>query len=180
MAPMGIKITGEGHKFVIWTGDETHVWTDTIDHSNTGISTEGTTNFSYTYSVPGSYTVTCFASSTGGYGTEFNQEISHQDVTVSDSIKSFASFSFFKPKADGKIENDSIFITICDTEDLTDVRSRFSLTSRYSSVTIDGVPQMSRVTRNDFTEPVTYTITAYDGSTKDYPVKVIPDPEFCE
>ena len=102
----------------------------------------------------------------------FNQDITHLNVAVSDSIKSFASFSFFKPKADGEIVNDSIFVTICDTEDLTGVRSRFSLSSMYSSVTVDGVPQVSRVTPNDFTKPVAYTITAYDGSVKDYPVIV--------
>jgi hypothetical protein len=178
MAPIQIKITGEGQKFVIWPGDETHVWTEEIDRSNSGISTEGKKSFSYTYSVPGPYTITCIASSTGNYGKDFNQDVSHADVNVSDSIKSFASFSFFKPKADGEILNDSIFITICETEDLTAVRARFSLNSTYSSVTVDGVPQVSRVTLNDFTSPITYTITAYDGSSRDYPVIIIPLP--CE
>jgi len=167
-----MTISGEGQKFVIWPGDETHVWSEQVDHSNTGISTEERKTFSYIYRVPASYTVTCVASSTGEFGQDFNQDITHLDITVSDSIKSFNSFSFFKPKAEGEIVNDSIFITICDTEDLTDVRSRFSLSSMYSSVTVDGVPQVSRVTRNDFTKPVSYTITAFDGSVKDYPVIV--------
>lgn len=170
--PVTITILGEGEKFVIWPGDETHVWTDTISHNNSGYSTEGKKTFSYNYSAPGNYTIVCFASASGNYGGDFEQVREQMEITVSDSIKSFKTFGFFKPKGDGVIVNDSIFVSVCETEDITDVKARFSLSSTNSTVAVNGIPQVSRVTSNDFTEPLTYTITAYDGSSKDYHVRV--------
>jgi hypothetical protein len=41
-----------------------------------------------------------------------------------------------------------------------------------SSVTVGTTPQVSTVTPNDFTNPVTYTVTAADGSTNNYTVTV--------
>jgi N-acetylneuraminic acid mutarotase len=40
------------------------------------------------------------------------------------------------------------------------------------SVTVNGVPQVSEVTANDFTRPVSYVVTALDGSTATYVVTV--------
>ncbi len=40
------------------------------------------------------------------------------------------------------------------------------------SVTVDGVEQAGGVTANDFTSPLTYRVTAEDGSTVDYTVTV--------
>lgn len=42
-----------------------------------------------------------------------------------------------------------------------------------ASVTVGGVAQESGVTSNDFTNPVTYRVTAADGSTQDYTVTVL-------
>ncbi len=41
-----------------------------------------------------------------------------------------------------------------------------------ASVSVGGVPQTSGVTTNDFTNPVTYRVTAADASTADYVVTV--------
>jgi len=47
-----------------------------------------------------------------------------------------------------------------------------TFTTSGASVAIAGTPQTSGVTANDFTDPVTYTITAADASTQDYIVTV--------
>lgn len=170
--PVNINISGEGQKYVFWPGDESHVWTDSINHTNSGIQTNNSKSITYTYNTPGIYTITCIASSTGNYGEDFNQDIKHQEIEVSDDTKEFKAFSFFRPKAEGVIVNDSIFIEVCTSDDITGARVDFKLISRFSSVFINGVPQVSRVTSNDFTKPITYTIVAYDGSEKNYPVIV--------
>jgi hypothetical protein len=46
----------------------------------------------------------------------------------------------------------------------------FSITG--ASVTVGGTPQVSGVTVNDFTNPITYRVVAADSSTKDYIVTV--------
>lgn len=48
-----------------------------------------------------------------------------------------------------------------------------TFTTTGSSVRVNGTVQVSGVTVNDFSVPVTYTVTASDGSTKDYLVVVL-------
>jgi hypothetical protein len=48
--------------------------------------------------------------------------------------------------------------------DLTDLVATFTL-SEGATVSVDGVSQTSGITSNDFTNPVTYTVTAQDGFT---------------
>lgn len=55
------------------------------------------------------------------------------------------------------------------------VKATYSTTG--VSVTVGGVPQISGFTDNDFTSPVTYTVTAADGTTQDYVVTVTVAPE---
>lgn len=52
------------------------------------------------------------------------------------------------------------------------VALRATFTTTAESVSVNGVTQVSGATANDFTAPVTYRLTAADGSTKDYTVIV--------
>ena len=53
--------------------------------------------------------------------------------------------------------------------DVTALKATFSITGTTVSI---GATQASGVTANDFTSPVTYTVTAPDDSTRDYTVTV--------
>ena len=55
--------------------------------------------------------------------------------------------------------------------DVTALVASFSLVG--DAVTVEGVAQTSGGTANDFTDPVTYTIEAADGSTRTYTVTVV-------
>lgn len=48
-----------------------------------------------------------------------------------------------------------------------------TFTSTGQSVKVNGVEQVSGVTQNDFSAPITYTVSATDGSTRDYLVVVL-------
>jgi hypothetical protein len=58
------------------------------------------------------------------------------------------------------------------TTDLSALVAEFAATG--AAVSVSGREQLSGVTVNDFRAPVTYTITARDGSFTDYTVSVIP------
>jgi hypothetical protein len=49
-------------------------------------------------------------------------------------------------------------------------------TTTGSSVTVDGVAQVSGVTANSYTNPITYRVTAADASTRDYAVTAVNAP----
>ncbi len=77
---------------------------------------------------------------------------------------------------DGVIDDTSGAITV-DLPPRTDLTSLIaSFSTSGISVLSGGVDQISGVTANDFTNPVAYTVTAEDGSTKQYTVtaRVLP------
>lgn len=53
-------------------------------------------------------------------------------------------------------------------------RLKATFISTGASVEVNGVPQTSDQTLNDFSSPVIYRVTATDKSVKDYTVQVIP------
>ncbi len=66
--------------------------------------------------------------------------------------------------------NHTISVTVPKETDVTNLIATFSLSG--SSVKVGSTVQTSRVTANDFTNPVIYTVTADDGSTQNYTVTV--------
>jgi hypothetical protein len=96
-------------------------------------------------------------------------------VTVTPSpAKAISAFSFASPAATGVISDvgasHTIAITVHKATLVTALVAIFSTTG--VSVTVNGVPQTSGVTANNFSSPVAYRVTAADGSMQDYIVTV--------
>jgi hypothetical protein len=70
----------------------------------------------------------------------------------------------------GVIGSATIDVSLPSSTDLTALVATFTTTG--SSVKVDGVAQESGVTANNFSSPVTYTVVAEDGSTREYVVSV--------
>jgi Zn-dependent metalloprotease len=89
------------------------------------------------------------------------------------SARDITSFKFagVTPAATGIISGSAITVTVPPTADLKTLVATFAH-STYSSVKVGSVTQVSGATRNDFSSPVTYTVTAQDGATKTYTVTV--------
>ena len=96
------------------------------------------------------------------------------DALIKLSNKNIISFSFdnFNPKVIAKIDsvNNKITATLPVGSDLTKL-SPFIMVSEKATV------NPSSGTVQDFTQPVKYTITAEDGSTKFYEVKITATPK---
>jgi hypothetical protein len=93
-------------------------------------------------------------------------------VTATGADNSITGFSFneFSPVAAATITGSAVEISVPYGTDLTALVAEFSSTG--AAVTVEGIAQVSGTTPNDFTDPVTYTITAEDGSTYQYVVIV--------
>lgn len=85
-----------------------------------------------------------------------------------DSLKAITSFGFAQPFATGIIDEDhhTIMAILPSGTVLSALVATF--TTNGASVAVHGTPQVSDVTANDFTMPLIYTVTARDGSTRDY------------
>lgn len=90
------------------------------------------------------------------------------DLSHEKKIKNF-SLDGVKGAIDEKKK--TIRVTLPQSSDPKKLTADFTL-SKGAELTAGGVKQISGVTVNDFTEPVTYTVTAEDGTTRDYTVAV--------
>lgn len=99
-------------------------------------------------------------------------------VTVAlNPAKDITAFSFLMSNnpgltsdVTGTISGTSISAMVPSGTDVTALVATFTTTG--ASVAVGAAAQTSGATPNDFTSPVTYTVTAADSSTKDYTVTV--------
>lgn len=86
--------------------------------------------------------------------------------------KLITAFSFETPAAEGTIDSTLhlITVTVPYGTDVTKLVATFSITG--SSLSVGNTVQESGTTANDFSEPLTYTVTAADGTTQTYTVTV--------
>jgi Zn-dependent metalloprotease len=92
---------------------------------------------------------------------------------VLSSAKDITDFRFgsVTPAANGTINGSAITVTVPPTADLKSLIATFKH-SADATVKVGSKEQVSGATKNDFTNPVTYTVTAQDGTTKSYTVTV--------
>ena len=116
------------------------------------------------FTNPVTYTVTAADGTTQDYLVTV--------TSAASSAKALTAFSFADPAATGVVNETlhTIALTVPFGTDVTALVATFTITG--ASVAVAGTPQTSGVTANDFTNPVTYTVTAADGTTQDYLVTV--------
>lgn len=86
--------------------------------------------------------------------------------------KMITAFSFVNPTNSGVISeaDNTIIVYVLYGTDVSSLAAEF--TTNAESVTIYGREQRSGITVNDFTEQLIYTVTALDGSSREYAVSV--------
>ncbi|MEN8156840.1 MAG: hypothetical protein ABFS10_07810 [Bacteroidota bacterium] len=97
--------------------------------------------------------------------------------SIPDTAKQITEFSI--NNTPGVFSGEQISVTLpAGTSDLTNLKAKFETSSDKAEVTVDGTVQISGSTANDFTAPVTYTVTAEDGSVQTYTVIVVEEVGF--
>jgi cysteine-rich repeat protein len=95
-------------------------------------------------------------------------------LSAADSITSYAFLttdnSGLSANVEATINGTTINATVPFNTDVTALVATFSSTG--ASTAVDGVAQTSGATKNDFTNPVQYTVTAANGSAQTYTVDV--------
>jgi uncharacterized protein YjdB len=101
--------------------------------------------------------------------------IVHRPLTAEDVGPAAASadkelISFSLRGVTGKITSSEINLTVPSDTDVKQLAATFEATG--TVVKVGSAAQVSGETMNDFSQPVVYTVTAADGTTADYTVKV--------
>ena len=124
--------------------------------STTQISTQTANNFTN----PVTYTVTAADGSSQNYTVTVTLALNPAKAITSYSINN----------VEGVIGTNTINVELPYGTDVTDLVAKF--TTSGASVKVGATTQVSMQTVNNFTNPVTYTVTAADGSTQNYTVTV--------
>lgn len=102
---------------------------------------------------------------------------SSTDTSTNSSAKAITAFSFdakhnttLDVSVTAAMDGANITAEVPVRTDLTVLVANFDTSG--ISVTVEGAEQESGVTANDFTDPVTYTVAAADGSSRNYVVTV--------
>lgn len=97
---------------------------------------------------------------------------------VPNDQKAISAFSFTTPQATGTVDtaNHGVAITVPYATDVTALVATFTLSSS-ATASVQGTPQVSGTTANDFTTPLTYVVTAQDGTTQNWTVTVTVAPD---
>lgn len=138
---------------------------------NSTITIDGTEQISSVTSNNFSETIVYTLTSEDGY-TSVDWSVT---VVAANNEADLLAFSISGQVGDTQInaEQHSIAINMPLNTDLTDLVAEFELSAN-AVLTIDGTEQSSGVTSNDFSEPLTYTVTAESGMTSvDWLVTVI-------
>lgn len=88
------------------------------------------------------------------------------------SAKAITSYLFTNPVANGVINGNTISLEVPAGTDVKKLVASFT-TSPGATLKVGAELQQSGITYNDFTNPITYTVVADDGTSEDYQVIVL-------
>jgi hypothetical protein len=138
----------------------------------------------FSYEFVGSFSPVVVASNFTGDGKSIERTYSDaRSITITSNKTSITEFSFDgSTKTTIKEDLHTIEVEMPWENDkgvhydVTALKAKFSA-SPFTTVTIGSTPQESGTTVTDFSNPVTYTVTADDGTTSTYEVTVVQIPE---
>ncbi|MCB2196498.1 MAG: T9SS type A sorting domain-containing protein [Bacteroidetes bacterium] len=106
-----------------------------------------------------------------------NPDIGADEYDYMNDVNDFITYSFTEQTGDAEIDanNHTISVEVEYGTVLTALVATFTI-SESATVAIESTAQVSGVTVNDFSSPVTYTITAQDGTTQDWIITVTEAP----
>lgn len=147
---------------------------------------DGVATVDFAYSRPGTFQAIAVANNHSGDGESIeNVQSNPVTITITSSAKAISAFRFIRLKETAtafELEDVStsstidqaaktITVTVPFGTDVTNLTAAFSA-SPHSTVKVNGADQKTEETVNNFSDPVTYTVTADDGSSVTYTVTV--------
>lgn len=171
--------TGSGEYLTLFDGTKGHVWGEP---GATGIDFNKQDSLGVTYSNDSTYNLTVVSTSTSNFGKTVTRLVKTVPVKTVDKRNTFAAFSVSigGVTTNATITTDSIIFSVVDVTPIGNFTPSFVTNSPKATVTVNGVPQVSGVTVNNFAQPVTYTVKSPTGEAKNYVVKFSTFPSSVE
>jgi hypothetical protein len=126
------------------------------------------------YSKPGTYNAIARSNNHTDDGESINTQSDPVQITITSDDNSITEFKFDKISTKTEIDQtaQTIKVIVPYGTNLTNLKATYTA-SGFTTLTVGSAQQTSGTTENNFTNPVTYTVTANNGTTKSYTVTVI-------
>ena len=167
--PINLAVQNSGGWYLAW-GPEPDVigYRVSVDSGATFVAVSPTPSYSLGSTPTAGTVFFVIAYNRGG-------ESNAASLTYTGTEKSITAFSFTNPAATATFSGTTVYIGVPTGTDLTALVATF--TTDGASVAVGSTVQTSGSTPNDFTNNVTYTVTARDNSTQTYVVVAASPPE---
>lgn len=134
---------------------------------------DGVAVVKFTYARPGTFNAIVRSNNHSGDGENIrNVDSNPVQIVITSDDKSITAFTFEK-STKTVIDQDAktIVVTVPHGTDVINLKANFT-SSAFSEVTVGGTAQTSGSTANNFSSPVSYTVSADDGTSVVYTVSV--------
>jgi hypothetical protein len=140
--------------------------------------TNGSAQVTFSYAHVGTFQAVAVTNNHSSNGQSVKNVYSTPvTITITDNQKAITAFA--SPTSTSSTIDETaktIAVVVPFGTDVTTLKMSFTVSSSFAKVTVGGATQVSGTTANNFTSPVTYTVTANDGSTAVYTVTVTVTP----
>ena len=110
---------------------------------------------------------------TNGGTTAFSSNTQTASIEVQKSSEAnILSFSIPQQLKPAEIDDGTIYVEVAGTQDISNLIPMFAASDNVQFVKVGGVTQTSGTSNNNFSNPVTYVVTAEDGTNKNWIVTV--------
>ena len=155
---------------------------DLIDNALSSVAPQCNTSFTIRFDPLYAGSKSAVASIISNDADEGNYTFTVMGTGILSSEKTITSFSFTVSENPGLSSDVDVIGVITDTDIVARVPLGINISSLVANftttginVTLEGVEQISGITPCNFTNTVTYTVTAQDSTTQDYFINVIYD-----
>jgi hypothetical protein len=133
----------------------------------------GVATVKFKYSKPGTFKAIVRSNNHSDDGESINTQSDPVQVVIASDDNSITEFKFDKISTKTEIDQDTrtIKVIVPYGTNLTNLKATYTA-SGFTIVSVGSAQQTSGTTENNFTNPVTYVVTANNGATKNYTVTV--------
>lgn len=134
---------------------------------------DGVATVKFKYSKPGTFNAIVRSNNHSDDGESANTQSDPIQIVITSDDNSITDFKFDKISTKTTIDQSAgtISVVVPYGTNLTNLKATFTA-SQFTTVSVGSTQQTSGTTENNFTGPVVYTVTANDGSARNYTVTV--------
>lgn len=169
-----ISSRNKAQLYAFYPGTEGKEWQGKVTPENEGLSSSNG-SFTISYGAPGEYRMTLILTNRGDDYMEYKRDVVSSTMTISDNNAELVAFDIELSSGtviNGIPQGDEFIFNIPEGIGLSNVIPQYQTGTDYSTVFLNGMEIENGITPVDLTQSAVVTVTAYDGTEKEYSIVI--------